>query len=83
MNATETRTERPQPHPRAWIWIVKELIDKFADAEAHTLAEVERGHIFRTLRETEGSITLAARSLGIDRKTLYVRLRRYSLEAVE
>jgi ActR/RegA family two-component response regulator len=35
-----------------------------------SLADVERDHIGRVLRETNGNITKAAASLGIDRRTL-------------
>jgi transcriptional regulator of acetoin/glycerol metabolism len=80
MNTTEATTE-PRPAHKKWRWLMRDLIDRFADAPAQTLSEIERAHIFQTLRKTEGSITLAAKSLGIDRKTLYVRLRRYSVEA--
>jgi len=38
------------------------------------LADVERDHIVRTLREVAGNKTAAARVLGLDRKTLYRKL---------
>ena len=41
------------------------------------LEEVERRHILRVLEAVGGSRTLAARTLGLDRKTLYRKLERY------
>ena len=38
-------------------------------------------HIERVLRETDGNITKAAASLGIDRRTLQRKLRGYGIEA--
>jgi DNA-binding NtrC family response regulator len=46
-----------------------------------SLADVERDHIERVLRETNGNITKAAASLGIDRRTLQRKLRTYGIEA--
>lgn len=47
------------------------------------LAEVEKRHIQRVLASTGGNKTRAARTLGIDTKTLYNKLKSYkSSEAV-
>jgi DNA-binding NtrC family response regulator len=46
-----------------------------------TLAEVERDHILRVLEASGGNKTLAARTLGIPRRTLYRRLEEYGAEA--
>ncbi len=46
-----------------------------------SLADVERSHIERILREKEGNITKAAAALGIDRRTLQRKLRSYGIEA--
>jgi two-component system response regulator HydG len=46
-----------------------------------TLSEMERLHIQRVLREEGGNRARAARRLGIDRKTLWRRLRRYGQNA--
>ena len=51
-----------------------------ADSEGSTLAALERRHIERTLQEEDGNITRAAAKLGIDRGTLYNKLRRYGIE---
>ena len=45
-----------------------------------SLAEVEREHIERVLRDMEGNITKAAAALGIDRRTLQRKLRSYDLD---
>ncbi|GBC80960.1 Transcriptional regulatory protein ZraR [bacterium HR10] len=45
-----------------------------------TLAEVERQHIQRILQETRWNISQAARLLGIDRVTLYNKIRKYQLK---
>ncbi|MBP8302058.1 MAG: hypothetical protein KA020_16950 [Planctomycetes bacterium] len=42
-----------------------------------TLAEVEKRHIQRVLASTGGNKTRAARTLGIDTKTLYNKLKSY------
>ena len=44
-----------------------------------SLEDVERHHIARVLQESDGNISLAARTLGIDRATLYNKIRKYQL----
>jgi len=44
-----------------------------------SLADVEREHIARVLEDTEWNITHAAQQLGIDRATLYNKIRKYGL----
>jgi ActR/RegA family two-component response regulator len=51
------------------------------DGSRTSLADVEREHIERVLREMEGNITRAAAALGIDRRTLQRKLRSYGIEA--
>jgi DNA-binding NtrC family response regulator len=51
------------------------------EASRASLADVERTHIERVLREKEGNITKAAAALGIDRRTLQRKLRSYGIEA--
>jgi len=46
---------------------------------AGSLEEIERGHILRVLREAGGNQSRASQLLGIDRKTLYLKLRKYGL----
>ncbi len=45
--------------------------------ELLTLDEIERRHILRVLDAVRGNRTLAARALGLDRKTLYRKLLQY------
>jgi DNA-binding NtrC family response regulator len=46
---------------------------------AGSLGEIEREHILRVLREAGGNQSRASQLLGIDRKTLYLKLRKYGL----
>jgi len=46
---------------------------------ACSLEEIERSHILRVLREFQGNQSKASQALGIDRKTLYLKLRKYGL----
>jgi len=51
-----------------------------AEATA-SLAEIERTHIVRVLAHTNGNKKEAAAVLGIDRSTLYSKLKQYGIEA--
>jgi two-component system, NtrC family, response regulator HydG len=53
------------------------LKDVPPSADARTLEDVERAHIFRVLEECHGNQTRAAEILDIDRVTLHNRLKRY------
>ena len=44
-----------------------------------SLEEIERDHILRVLKESGGNQSRASQLLGIDRKTLYLKLRKYGL----
>ena len=44
-----------------------------------TLAEVEREHIERTLREQDYRVPEAAKVLGLPRSSLYDRIRRFQI----
>lgn len=48
-----------------------------AGANGQTLEEVERAHILRIFEQCENNHSKAARILGIDRTTLYAKLKRY------
>jgi len=48
-----------------------------------TLQEVEKAHIHNILEETGWNIKRTARILGIDRSTLYAKIRRYGLKPDE
>jgi transcriptional regulator with GAF, ATPase, and Fis domain len=54
-----------------------------APGEPATLRDLERDHIARVLKHTAGNKKEAARILGIDRSTLYARLKAYGLETKE
>lgn len=45
-----------------------------------TLEEVEKEHILRVLNETAGNQSKASQILGIERKTLYLKLKKYGIE---
>ncbi len=49
--------------------------------EPATLRDLERDHIARVMQRTAGNKKEAARILGIDRSTLYAKLKAYGLEA--
>jgi DNA-binding NtrC family response regulator len=49
------------------------------EPQARSLSALEKEHIARVLRECDGNVTLTAKVLGIDRATLYNKLRRYEL----
>ena len=50
------------------------------DEPATTLKGAERQQIVRALREAQGNRSLAARNLGIERKTLYKKARRLGID---
>ncbi len=63
-----------------WYYELRGHKAESAESAAHgirSLAEVEREHIEQTLAKLDGQIGKAAESLGIDRKTLRLKLRQY------
>jgi transcriptional regulator of acetoin/glycerol metabolism len=44
-----------------------------------SLEHMEREHILNVLRETHGNQSKASQLLGIDRKTLYLKLKKYGV----
>ena len=46
-----------------------------------TLEDIEKAHIKRMLRQVGGHRSRAAQALGVDRKTLRAKIRRYGIEA--
>jgi DNA-binding NtrC family response regulator len=51
-----------------------------AAAGRHSLEQLEKAHILQTLNEHEWNIAHSARVLGIDRSTLYSKIKRYALQ---
>ena len=49
------------------------------EPQGRSLAAMEKDHVARVLRDCGGNVTQAAKVLGIDRATLYNKLRRYGL----
>ncbi|MFH1596025.1 MAG: sigma-54 dependent transcriptional regulator [Pseudomonadota bacterium] len=56
------------------------ILTSSTDAAAVSLKDLERNHILHTLQRCDGHKSEAARALGIDRKTLREKLKRYNLE---
>ena len=48
--------------------------------KAHSLKDVEKTHIERVLTENQWNIARSAKILGIDRSTLYSKIKRYDIE---
>ena len=59
--------------------LVQQESEQPDESDGKSLESVEREHILRVLRETGGNKAQAARILGITKKTLYAKLRRYGL----
>jgi DNA-binding NtrC family response regulator len=53
--------------------------DRTQKLEGVTLDEVEKAHISRILDRTQGNISQTASLLGIDRSTLYAKIKKYDL----
>jgi DNA-binding NtrC family response regulator len=47
--------------------------------KCHSLMEVEKAHIFEILHEYEWNISKSSQILGIDRSTLYSKIKRYNI----
>jgi len=56
------------------------ILTSHTDAAAVSLKDLERNHILHILQSCDGHKSEAARALGIDRKTLREKLKRYNLE---
>ena len=52
-------------------------------ARMPSLEEVEREHVARVLKATGGNVSQAARVLGIDRVTLYAKMKKYDIHRPE
>ena len=56
------------------------VLDGSDPSELVTMAELERRYILHALDSVDGNKTLAARILGLDRKTLYRKLQQYGAD---
>ena len=56
------------------------VVERAARPLPRTLADLERTHVARVLDETDWNMSRAARILGIDRGTLYAKVKRFGLE---
>ena len=56
------------------------VIPKIKAGSAQSLDEMERDHIIRILKETAGNKKKAAEILGIERRTLYNKAKRLSID---
>jgi len=67
--------------PRSFSWFVEGKRPKKSGVEdkVYNLAELEKQHIKRVLDETKGHRSQTANLLGIDRKTLYQKIKKYGL----
>jgi len=54
--------------------------ERLSSAIRKSLNEVEKLHIIQVLRETEWNISKSAQTLGIDRSTLYNKIKRYNIQ---
>ncbi len=68
------------PHCFPWLEAPGVPLPYTENHTVHSLKEIERLHISRVLRETGGHRKKAARLLGIDRKTLYTKIKEYGLD---
>jgi DNA-binding NtrC family response regulator len=59
------------------------LLSQVVKSEPVQLKEMEREHIMKVLSRVNGNKTLAAELLGIDRKTLRAKLKRYDIPSEE
>ncbi len=54
-------------------------LDIKGDREANSLIDIEKEIIFKVLKEVKGNITKASRALGIDRSTLYRKIKKFKI----
>jgi len=59
---------------------LERMVPEAAEGELLPMAEVERLYILRVLEAVEGNKSRAARVLGLDRKTLRLKLKQYGYE---
>ncbi len=62
---------------------IERQVPAAATSQIIPLAEVERLYILRVLRQVNGNKSMAARLLGLDRKTLRLKLKQYGYDGSE
>jgi two-component system response regulator HydG len=72
----EDLPEKVQSYKRSQV-----VLDSGDPSELVSLDELERRYILRVLEALNGNKTLAAQTLGLDRKTLYRKLQQYGVGA--
>jgi DNA-binding NtrC family response regulator len=63
-----------------WLAGKRQMRTVAGSSKVYSLEELEKQHIGRVLKETEGHRGKAANLLGIDRKTLYQKIKKYGLD---
>ena len=68
--------------PRCFPWLVEkgQMRVPAVNGKIYGLEELEKEHIERVLGETKGHKGKTANLLGIDRKTLYQKIKKYGLD---
>ena len=68
--------------PRCFPWLAEkgQMLVPAGNGKIYSLEELEKKHIERVLGETKGHKGKTANLLGIDRKTLYQKIRKYGLD---
>jgi two-component system, NtrC family, response regulator HydG len=56
------------------------VLSQMVSSEPIRLEEMEREHIMKVISRADGNKTQAAKLLGIDRKTLRIKLKKYGIE---
>jgi len=69
----ETKIEEEEPQKKIEIKNLKDFIER-------KIEKIEKEIIEKTLRSSRGNVSEAARILGISRKTLYEKLKKYNIE---
>ncbi|MFB0524279.1 MAG: sigma-54-dependent transcriptional regulator [Phycisphaerae bacterium] len=75
-----TESDTIKPSDLFYYGLTIETPSKSEVGEAKRLVDLEREHITKTLKMFNGHIGKTAESLGIDRKTLRSKLKRYAIE---